>query len=101
MLLKRQGFSAAMAVPLIGPGDLPAKWAPLGQLDKYVPLAGKRIVQIREAGSTQLVMDVQGVPAETVEVCALYFDGTEKLTKLCDSIVFEQQDEIKTVTLSR
>jgi len=96
-----EGTVYAMAVPLIGPGDLPAKWAPLGQLDKYVPLAGKRIVQIREAGSTQLVMDVQGVPAETVEVCALYFDGTEKLTKLCDSIVFEQQDEIKTVTLSR
>ncbi len=95
-----EGTVYAMAVPLIGPGDLPAKWAPLGQVGKYVPLSSKRVLRVVKAGSTQLAMEIEGVAGETVRVCALYFDGSEVLSQLCESAVFGQ-DGSQTVTISR
>jgi len=95
-----EGHVYAMVVPLVGPGDLPAKWAPLGEIGKYVPLSSNRVLQVVMAGTTALELEVYGVAGEVVELCALYFDGTAHLTKLCASATFEA-DGRKTVSIER
>ena len=90
----------AMVVPLIGPADLPAKWAPLGEVDKFVPLAKKRILHVARVSSTSIDLEVEGVEGESVRLCALYFDGTPALSQLCARARFDT-DSTRTVTISR
>lgn len=82
-----EGHTYVVVVPLLSNG-----WALLGDVDKYVPLARKRVKSASVEGSG-LRVTVAGVAGETVTICALRCPlgcpaGTTHVQLVCDKLSF-------------